>query len=241
MKSSFYQEQILPAFSFIKKPHYTFGKNDKTLTRVVGCITIFILVTIWNNSVTLWDASTFVGADFPQKVIKDQSGWSQLFLTTILLAPLIEELIFRAHLKSVIGSFIFYISIPLWIIISLINKQIPPLNYRILVILFGLVLFITILRLLYSKLKQEHSFRALLIRYFPFHVWLSVLLFGMMHTLNYVYDSSTSFLWSPLLVLPQLFGGIMLAYVRVRFGLVYSILLHVMINGFTFISIYVLR
>jgi len=73
--------------------------------------------------------------------------------------------------------------------------------------------------------------------YFTKAFYLFSLAFGFIHINNYDITLNV-LLFSPILVLPQILLGGYLGYVRVKFGLVYSILLHATYNGI--LSIFIL-
>ena len=72
-----------------------------------------------------------------------------------------------------------------------------------------------------TSFKKPKSFK---IAFYSF-----ALLFGLIHITNYEL-STKIILLSPILILPQLLGGGYLGYIRVRFGLRWSILLHATFN-----------
>lgn len=65
--------------------------------------------------------------------------------------------------------------------------------------------------------------------FFPYIFYLLTLGFGFMHITNYEMNTQ-NLLLSPILVAPQLVAGILLGFTRVKFGLMYSILLHALYN-----------
>ena len=66
-----------------------------------------------------------------------------------------------------------------------------------------------------------------------FYGWIFYLMavaFGLMHIMNFE-PSLNIYLLAPILVAPQILIGINLGYLRVRFGLIWSILFHAFYNG----------
>ncbi len=96
-------------------------------------------------------------------------------------------------------------------------------------------LMIFFLAVVFAPLLEELIFRAPLglfktSNYFPLAFYLSVLAFGFVHLFNF--EAYDQYLWlAPLLVLPQLISGVFLSFIRVRMGLLYSIVLHAAFNG----------
>ena len=60
--------------------------------------------------------------------------------------------------------------------------------------------------------------------------YLMTMAFGLMHIMNFE-PSLNIYLLAPILVAPQILIGINLGYLRVRFGLIWSILFHAFYNG----------
>ncbi len=95
-------------------------------------------------------------------------------------------------------------------------------------------LMIFFLVVIFAPVIEELIFRAPLglfrrSRHFRFALYLSVIAFGFVHLFNF--EEYSKLLWlAPLLVLPQLIAGVFLAFIRVRMGLLYSMLLHAAFN-----------
>ncbi len=66
-------------------------------------------------------------------------------------------------------------------------------------------------------------------RSFPIVFYLITLIFGFVHLSNFGLNTTTILL-SPLLVSPQLCVGLILGFIRIRFGLIWSIGLHACYN-----------
>ena len=66
-------------------------------------------------------------------------------------------------------------------------------------------------------------------RYFKYFFYASILIFGFYHITNFEI-TTTTLLFSPLLVSPQLSVGTFLGFIRVRFGIVWAIALHAAYN-----------
>jgi len=62
--------------------------------------------------------------------------------------------------------------------------------------------------------------------HFRFFFYVSALLFGLLHATNFNGSFFLILALSPILVGPQIIGGLILGYVRMKHGLVYSILFH---------------
>ena len=92
-------------------------------------------------------------------------------------------------------------------------------------------------RVLNYKKEKFHFLRSYINKY-NLYFYLSVISFGAAHIGNY---ESAHFipLLPILLVLPQIFGGLMLGYIRVFMGLRWSILFHALNNLFFLILLFI--
>lgn len=95
-------------------------------------------------------------------------------------------------------------------------------------------LYIIFTAVILAPVIEELIFRGPLTlfskKYFKIGFYSLALIFGYVHLFNFEITTKI-LLFSPLLVLPQIVLGLVFGYIRVRFGLIYSILLHAMYNG----------
>ncbi|SEB82846.1 hypothetical protein SAMN04489761_1893 [Tenacibaculum sp. MAR_2009_124] len=87
-----------------------------------------------------------------------------------------------------------------------------------------------------APIMEELIFRAPLTlfktpRYFSFIFYSFSFLFGLVHITNYEVSTNVILL-TPILIAPQFILGTYLGFIRVRFGLIWSILLHACYNAF---------
>ena len=66
--------------------------------------------------------------------------------------------------------------------------------------------------------------------YFKYLVYLSILIFGFIHSSNYSNESVLFYLFLPVIVATQLIGGVFLTFLRVRFNMLTSISSHILWN-----------
>ena len=89
--------------------------------------------------------------------------------------------------------------------------------------------------IIFAPFIEEIIFRGPLVFFknselFPIVFYLMILLFGLIHIFNY--ETYEKVIWfAPILVLPQLAGGVFLSFVRIKMGLWYSILIHALFNS----------
>jgi len=201
----------------------TFTNRYKTVEtrpfKVMSFIKFFIVFTILVFSVI--GLITVVMGSVPKKGsgLASMSVLYGLFIY-IIRYPLLEETVFRLWLKP--GKYNHYISLAcclgtllyMWIRYGLDN---------IFTWYYYIVLIAVILINKFTSGKDNNHFRL--------WMYISAILFGFVHLNNYA-DVLSIDIWKyPLLVFPQLCLGLAAAYIRLRYGFKYSVLLH-SVNNF---------
>lgn len=139
----------------------------------------------------------------------------------LLIAPVLEELIFRGYLTGYRKHFLFII--PQIIIILIILHD----YYFILALLFSAFLMFIFY---YDKRRNDSRISQ---QTLYFSVFFTSVLFSIIHYQNFAIDSlSFSLALSLIAFLP---GALFLVYVRYHGGLVYSIIAHFLLNLSTLI------
>ena len=162
-------------WKYIKNPvyreyHNAPGSYKKTIFLSLLKWNIFLgLSIVFFNSALVELFGLEMGKHAVSELFSKYSIWSIFFLACIL-APFVEELLFR-------GPLLFF-------------KKSP---------------------------------------YFKYAYYLSVFLFAIVHIFNFEGGQEIYYL-APLLIAPQLIAGFFLGYIRVKFGLKWSILLHASFN-----------
>ena len=142
-----------------------------------------------------------------------------LYLIPCLLVPVIEELSCRLFLKkSLINSYISLSLITFILILLLQNRKIYSLD---LYVLNTLVFSFFIWLLLFSFKKYFVNIKITDRTIF----YGSAILFSLLHLSNYSFQINElpKYLF---LIIPQLCSGLIYGYIRVKNGMIYSILLH---------------
>jgi membrane protease YdiL (CAAX protease family) len=173
--------------------------------------------------------TNYQGSNQVEELVSQTPIWLVVLLA-VVLAPLMEETLFRLPLRykpvflglsAVFGTY--------YVAQSFLPVNVEPVTALVagfvLPIIIGVFVFLIIrftpLRSLIEKVYQ---------RFFPAIFYTFVLLFGFVHFSNYT-DRSSIWYIAPLLVLPQIIVGLVLGYVRMRYGFWYSVLGHAIYNG----------
>jgi len=146
------------------------------------------------------------------------------FLQSVIITPILEEFSFRSYInlkkKSILYSIIF---LAVFIILAFLNK-ILILGY----VLTLLLLFcITLLFIKEKLLNSKFIFKIL---------WIfSAFIFALIH-INGMEYTDKSLVIIILSIMPFFILGIGLGYARLKYGLIFSILIHIMFNLVGFLT-----
>ncbi len=158
-----------------------------------------------------------------------KAGLTYAIITVGLIGPLIEEALMRYYLISFKWN---YAVLPLFfgfLMIALFHIE----NTIALSIIIVASLLCS--RLIYTKIKKSTTFKLRLIRFYinhyGFFFYLSAITFGVLHISNYQIEHFIPIL-PILLVLPQIFMGIVLGYIRITMGIGWSVAFHCLHNLF---------
>lgn len=151
----------------------------------------------------------------------------------ILVIPLLEELGFRLWLAP--NLFFLFVSF------ALVTVQFAPVPFADLLIAAGLreaaplvkIVFYVVIGALITLFfwirdRRGHRYADFFRRHVGVYYYFSSLLFGFIHLTNYA--SLSAWWYAPILILPQIIGGFIFGYARIRLGFLYAVLAHMLIN-----------
>lgn len=153
-----------------------------------------------------------------------------IVLLGALVIPPIEEVMFRLWLR-VSRSALFGVAF----LVLLVGVLLLPVSQRGAMLLIAL----SVLILVATLMGYDDDIERVMARYFGIFFYGSAILFALVRITNYTPLNAQTLLFSPVLVLPQFIMGTVLGYVRVRYGIGYSILLHVVNNTILFTAMFV--
>lgn len=228
-------------FNYLKKPYYIEKFDEKNLRlkfwdmfRILSA-TLIIAVIV---GIIISFALLAVGYDSGDHALSDPKYQNPftLFFLGVILAPLLEEAAFRMGLRFspfrlsfslALLSYFFYPSIFSFLGINL-TKEITTFMPILLLLVIGLF-FGFIFRILNENKSIERFYK----KYFFIIFYSSAVVFAGVHIMNYSNFNQIWFL-APLIVAPQFLGGLTMGFIRINFGLQWSIMQHMLWNGFLF-------
>ncbi|HEY0176161.1 MAG TPA: CPBP family glutamic-type intramembrane protease [Pedobacter sp.] len=146
----------------------------------------------------------------------------EFFIGAVCIAPVIEELIFRAQLRRFSASILFFS-----FICGVLLSSLTGTNWAFLIspVIF-IPLFIIYRYTLAGSVTRKFMFWK---RVFPWHFYFTAICFGLVHLGNYE-KGITLLPLGIIYTLPQLAIGLVLGFTRMNYGLKYSMALHALYN-----------
>ena len=145
-------------------------------------------------------------------------------LLGIILAPISEEILFRSLLRfKKINLVLFIAVITTFIAIAAYDSKLKS------VVVLSIILLAFLSLLLIFHGNKIESFISSNFKYF---FYATALTFGLLHIFNYTGNIYLILAFSLIIVGPQIVAGFILGFIRMNYGLVYSILFHMAINFF---------
>lgn len=159
--------------------------------------------------------------------IEEETTLAEDLFSYLLLAPVLEELVYRGWLTGRIAALRFA-AYGFAAEAIFIGTLFTSPDMAVLLALAGVA--VVLAGLVHWSLTRDRDMMVppWFSRHFRWFVWGSTLLFGLMHLGNY---EPLSHLLGVLVVLPQTLGGLLLAYTRTRLGLSAAVAHHAAYNA----------
>ena len=197
--------------TFAAQPLATARERVLVLLAVVPVHLVFGAIVL----VQLWLIGRLAGPLPRPAVAPDTLSTSPLAF--LVIAPLLEELVFRSWLTGRVAALRFAACGFAAMALMLAGVSLLPDHARALAWMGAAVALAGLAQ--WSLTREREHARAVppaFIRHFGWIVWAQALLFGLIHLGNYAAPASPL---GVLVVMPQVLGGLLLAYIRTRAGL----------------------
>lgn len=146
------------------------------------------------------------------------------FFNVVILAPVIEELIFRLPLRNFFKNIFISVGLLTFVIV----KGYVPL---LLAILLGLVVALLPYATKLTKEKEENV-NSFVVRHYGYLFYFLAISFGVLHILNAEFFTSDMYMSAFIFVINPVLVGLYFAFIRVKLkhGIIYSMILHSLTN-----------
>ncbi len=229
--------------SYLKKPKYISKKKDiKTGKKIWDIFQILalslILSVIIGFIITVALSTVNYNQEHHELSDPKYDNPLTLLISAVFLAPILEETTFRLGLKFSALRLSFSLLFLTVFFIPTILTEIG-LNFSTsLNLIYHLWVFVAIgliLPVILHEDNVEEYVKNKYHRYFPYIFYASAGLFALIHIFNYGNAIDIWFL-TPLLVLPQLIGGLLFGFVRMKYSFIWAVILHISYNASLSIS-----
>jgi membrane protease YdiL (CAAX protease family) len=215
------------ALRFALRPTPSLARHHWSLALAAAVLTVFLLdlAIDWLAFLLIeeWDAS----AGFLPEALEGEVSLAEEAFYALLIAPLLEEAVYRGWLTGRVAALrfaLFGFAAEVCFILSLrVSEQwvMPLALIGAGIAMVGFVKWVT-------TRERDIAVPAWFTRHFHWLVWGSSLFFALIHLGNYEQLTHPLGL---LVVMPQLIGGLLLAYVRTRLGLRAAMIHHASYNA----------
>ncbi len=152
----------------------------------------------------------------------------QIMLIVVIGGPIMEELMFRSWISGTPRLLAIFGGLIAWIAGSFVLDELGFMDSGqtaavVLIAIISIAVLVALIRLWKSSVPDWY------VRIFPFVFWSQAALFGFIHVFNYAGDNAAALL--PF-ILPQLVGGLIWGYARIRYGWWANIVMHMGYNLF---------
>lgn len=212
--------------AYSARPFFTAERDrfsPEYLIKLTLLTTALALLVIIVASVLL----SILGIEIPeQSDVFKTTPKTQLLFLAVIVAPILEETIFRSWLGShggirtalpIIAAFFF--------ILTFVGFSSPHATPILIILIGALIFYFTRIR---PRLGEDFINGN-----FKYYFWISSIVFGLIHLSNYDMQSFNPAL--TLLILPQLIAGFIFGYTRMRFGVLACMFTHGFYNGTVFL------
>lgn len=216
--------------SFIRRPYFPAGRDrlgEAQLRHLIQLLFLSIAVMIVIAPI-VGLIITAVKGELPANVNETigQASPVQLLVMGVIFAPIIEEIVFRSWLGGrracIIG---FPVLISLFALATAVGADLSPAVSVAVAAGLAVLVFAVTQKFLGLGPAAQKAARWTL---FPVAFYGSAAMFALLHLSNY--DGGLSSPIMLLAVLPQFLVGLVLGYVRMRFGLIHAIVFHAFYN-----------
>lgn len=178
-----------------------------------------VLLLVLSPLLKVWQ--TAMGLPAPEAFGAVSKGW--LVPLVVLVAPVLEEFAFRGWLTGRPGAlWLLGCGLVMGGLLAMVGLHVAEVAAS-----FGFIAMVLAALGGWWRLRHRAEPPAWFVAAFPALFYLSIAAFGLSHLSNY---PQVSLALLPM-VLPQLWTGLLLSFVRMRIGLVAAMLIHAAANG----------
>lgn len=230
------QEQKWPSvFQFLRKPQYNLDFENLSLAKLALKLFLFLLLMMAVNYgqmiflLPIMDILESQQDKFNNALDPLMQNPTMLILTVAIIPGITEELWFRFGLKLYSRLImLLWAAIMIGYLLFLDFTENGLIDNHFTTAFTGLFIIISLYFWHFNIDKIEQHYR----QFFPYIFWFSSITFGFIHIFNFSpleLGIKTLYLYLVYIIGRSLLGAIM-AYIRLRFGFIYAVILHMSNN-----------
>lgn len=202
---------------YLKNPDYC--ENQKPANVYI----IFLLVVYIVSAILIAPVIFIICKYFHIEHDKIVFGPVETILLGLILAPIYEEILFRALLRFTKRNVILFI---LTVCALIVYKALDS-KIEYLIVLCIMLVSILLILLIASRAIIESYISSK----FNYFFYASAISFGLAHASNFSGNIYAILAFAFILGGPQIILGLILGFVRMNYGLIYSIIFHIIVNS----------
>jgi hypothetical protein len=144
----------------------------------------------------------------------------------ILIAPFVEEMFFRFPLKKGKGFLLIFITF----LISFLLMKFNILNENVVYAIFTII-FLYLVNITHKSEFKENDYKNKRLLFLTLFLSLA---FGLSHLLNYEELGNEGVTYLLIFSISKIISGLILSVIRLRYGIIISILFHCLLNFLIF-------
>lgn len=244
-------------FKYLAHPHTDFTKSKYPvdiyfILSILKVYVLFFFLAGMSGMLLNFFLSENIHHQFTNQLsnnqIKSQIGNPGLFIFIIgIISPIFEEITFRLFLTKFRKNIAIISISMIWGVLLLeVMEEFQLLFYFKDLLFFDLTMIFYVLcfgspiYLLLKYVVNERFINSLWEKYYPYIFYSSSILFAFWH-IQALNINASNIVFLPFAILPYFILGLFYAYVRVRYGLIWSIIMHILNNMPTiFLSYHIL-
>lgn len=210
-------------FNYLKRPYYIRNGAIEWSVFIKSWI-LFFLISIPISSIIVFMLKV---TSINETELNFKT--SKMFISMIILSPVLEEILFRLILKPRFRNVLIFSVFSGVLAINFLFIESFILGIPLLIL--SIVSFTILIDKKYFRKAQIYF-----LKHFSIIFYMISIIFGFVHVTNYEPFNYKLVLILPILISPLVLAGILLSFIRMKFGIGYSMLMHSMINLIGFLA-----
>jgi len=212
---------------FLRVPRHFYSATDTLWAKMKTIGTLFLLKILL--IITMITIGFFLENQFniyvPKRIRNPETADVPIFikfLKSVLAAPIFEELLFRLPLKFSAINFTMLFSLSAFLVFYFLKFDISIVLSCSLVV--GAISYFIISRNVIKSLTSNYYEKNI-----NYIFYFLSLYFAFVHIRVFDLDINT-YVWAPFILFPYFFSALIYGYIRMRYGVIESILMHILHN-----------